>query len=123
MPDDEPANDARMFALFPPKKQLLLPNPPGATRSTIGAMLEKEDRMSCLSDDATVTAVEMQPGELTWLVEPLLPAAIAAATPAAFRLSIGVLRLLVSQELANRPPPMLMFAEARLTPTAGWRPF
>src|SRR5215471_15481843 len=123
MPDEGAAIEARISGLFPPRVQLPPPNPPGATRSTNEPMFEKDEMKSCLVDDATVMAVEMQPGELTWLVEPLLPAAIAVATPAAFRLSIGVLRLLVSQEPVNRPPPMLMFAEARLTPTAGWRPF
>src|SRR5207249_2753035 len=98
------------------------PAPPGAIRSTIAAMLEKDEIVSCLVDDATVTAVEMQPGEVTELVELLLPAAMAVATPAALRLSIGPFSGLLSHAVVEVPPPMLMLMEASVPP-GGLRAF
>jgi hypothetical protein len=79
-------------------------------------MLLKDEMTSCLSVEPTVTAVEMQPGADTALVKPLLPAAIAVATPTLLRLSMLALRLSVSQALVNWPPPRLIFADASETP-------
>ena len=59
--------------------------PPGAITSTIDAMLEKDEITSPLVEEPTVTAVETQPGVVTEFFEPLLPAAMTVATPAASR--------------------------------------
>src|SRR5581483_4064761 len=48
---------------------------------------------------------------------------MAVATPALLRLSIGVLRLSPSHVPLNKPPPILMLAEARVTPDAGLSAF
>jgi hypothetical protein len=56
-------------------------------------MLLKDEMTSCFSEEPTATAVEMQPGAEIALVKPLLPAAIAVATPTPLRLSMLALRL------------------------------
>ena len=78
-------------------------NEPGATTSIIEPQLEKSERASLFVDDATVTAVEMQPGELTELSKPSLPAAITVAMPTVLKVSIASLSGSVSamgEELA-----------------------
>src|SRR5262245_39172420 len=89
---------------------------PGATRSTTGDMLENDEIVSRLVEDATVVADEMQPGAPTPEVLPSLPAAMAVNTPALRRLSIEGLRLSPSHAPLNRPPPRLMLADASLAP-------
>src|SRR5690349_7068737 len=91
---------------------------PGAIRSTTADMLVKEEIMSDLVVDPTVTALEMHPGWLTIEVELSLPAAIAVNTPAARKLSIESFCESPSQLLEVRPPPRLMLAEATLMPPA-----
>ena len=65
-------------------------------------------------DDATVTAVEMQPGELTELSKPSLPAAITVAMPTVLKVSIASLSGSVSQWAKNWPPPRLMLTASML---------
>src|SRR5262249_26164224 len=58
------------------------PVPPGASRATIDAMLEKGEIASALVVDPTVIAVEMQDGEPTASRKPSLPDEMTVATPA-----------------------------------------
>ena len=74
-------------------------NEPGATMSTRLLQLEKSERSSVLVEEATVMAVEMQPGRLTAPSKLSLPAAISVAMPAPFNRSMIGLRLSASQAL------------------------
>ena len=53
--------------------------------------------------EPTLTAVEMQPGELIDDVKPLLPEAMTTATPSDRRLSMAALRPLVMLALSHSP--------------------
>ena len=89
MLDDEvPAMEDKISGLFAPNWQVPPPKPPGAMSATCEDMLLNDEMTSCLSVEPTATAVEMQPGAEIALVKPLLPAAIAVATPTLLRLSM-----------------------------------
>src|ERR1700760_2606470 len=113
----------KISGLFAPNWQVPPPKPPGAMSATCEDMLLNDEMTSCLSVEPTATAVEMQPGAEIALVKPLLPAAIAVATPTLLRLSMLALRLSVSQALVNWPPPRLILAAASEPPAAGARAF
>ena len=68
----------------------------------------------------TVIALEMHAGAFTASVKPSLPEAITVAIPAALRLSIIALRESESQWPVNRPPPKLMFTEAKVCVFLSW---
>ncbi len=86
---------------------------PGATTSTIVAQLEKEERVSdVFSEEATVIAVDMQAGNPTCPVRPLLPAEITVAIPTERNRSIIDFRESVSQNELVEPPPILILAAA-----------
>jgi hypothetical protein len=72
---------------------------PGARSDRKEATLEKLDTTSLLVVEPTLTAEEMQPGELSALVELPLPAAITVAILADFRLSMMAFSGSVSQVL------------------------
>ena len=77
-------------------------------------MFEKEDRVSDLVVAPTVTAVEMQPGEPTNGLYPLLPEEIVVKTPAFRRWSIADFCTASSQASLCWPPPRLMLTDATL---------
>src|SRR5262249_32322590 len=122
-----PGRKDRIPGLSPPRVRRgwppFPPNPPGPMSATIGAILVKEEMTSFLSEDPTATAVEIQAGAPTALVNPSLPAAITVATPALRKLSMDGFVGSPSQAAVNIPPPRLILTEASLTPGAGVRAF
>ena len=99
---------------------------PGASRSRKGAELEKLDTASvcCPPDpspvDPTLTALEMQAGSPIASVCPSLPEAMMVAMPAARSWSMIGLTGLESQCAVWRPPPRLMFTEAKVALLRFW---
>ena len=79
--------------------------PPGASSDSHAALLLKlETVIGAVFDvEPTLTAVEMQPGELIDDVKPSLPEAMTTATPSDRRLSMAALR------------PLLMLALSQVT--------
>ena len=67
------------------------PHPPGANRSRIEALFEKFDTLSPFVVEPTLTAVEMQAGELIPVALYSLPEEITVAVPSERRLSISLL--------------------------------
>ena len=74
---------------LPPGTEELMERP-GAIRDKNEARFEKLEIVSDLSVEPTLTAVEIQPGELITVPSPLLPAAMTVAIPTALKLSIAV---------------------------------
>src|SRR5258708_4281876 len=70
--------------------------PPGARKLTKLAELLKNETASLLSVLPTAKALEMQPGALTALTAPSLPAAIAVAMPAERKASIAAFMVTLS---------------------------
>src|SRR5215217_5248572 len=101
------------WAKLPPGTDEVMPTP-GASRSTIGDILELEAMASLSVVEPTVIALDMHPGAPTASVKPPLPEPTTVAMPATFRLSIIALRSSVWQALVNRSLPRLKFAAAKL---------
>src|SRR5215471_18494133 len=87
---------------------------PGASRDRKEAAFENQESSSALSVEPTLTADEMQPGDDSALVRPLLPAATIVAIPTERRLSMIGFSGSSSQVDENCPPPRLRFTEAKL---------
>ena len=87
---------------------------PGAQKSVTALELVKPAGTSALSVALMVSAFDRQPGKLTCVFDPSLPAAMTVATPAAARLftRAAVAGSDASHAAADKPPPML-----RLTAT------
>jgi hypothetical protein len=86
---------------------------PIASRSTSEEEFENPATTGSSVVAPTVTALEIQPGELTPVFEELFPEAITVAMPTESKLSIAGLRALVSQaELKVVSVPKLMFTAA-----------
>src|SRR5262245_35064994 len=87
---------------------------PGASSDMNVAMSVKYETTSALSVDPTLTAVEIQPGLVSDVVDDELPAATTVAMPIDRKLSIAGLYGWLSQGAAYKPPPRLMFTDAML---------
>src|SRR5882762_4715569 len=86
---------------------------PGASRFSIGARFVKLATASgTLVLAPTLTALEIQAGELSALVKPSLPLATTVAMPAERSTSIAGLSGSSSHGPEELPPPRLMFAAA-----------
>ena len=107
------AIEVPVFAAKPPPGTDEVMLVPGASRSTTAALSEEAFTASALVVLPTVTAVVMQPGAPTPVLEPPLPDATTVAMPAARSWSMSPLRESASQ-VAALPPPRLMLTAAKV---------
>src|SRR5713101_5875245 len=88
--------------------------PPGAKRDRKDATFENDDTVSVFSVEPTLTAEEIHAGELSFEVEPSLPAATTVAMPTERRLSTSGLIGSPSQLVLERAPPRLRLTDANV---------
>src|SRR5713226_7803617 len=88
--------------------------PPGAKSERKDAVFENDDTVSVFSVEPTLTAEEIHAGELSFEVEPSLPAAMTVAIPTERRLSTTGLRGSESQLVLERAPPRLRLTDANV---------